>query len=250
MKNVFFIGPGKSGTSFIYNVLSESGVYCGSNKESNYYITQADRAKQNYKREYGDERIIDFSNTYFYSPQVSQSIIRDFPDSVFVVVRRDPTERLASHIRYLKARGETRGTCTEILKNNRDLYLTYYFDFFLNLWTKSIGREKVKVIDFSNLRSFEKLKTDLMELNIIIHNEAFSSSDSYSTPLTQGTRLTKSVILCGRFLKSIVGVKAFGKFKQSHIVKGIVKYSGTKANQSKAEIEADIREFYSGYDKK
>ena len=105
-----FIGPGRSGTSYIDNVLRGDHRLClpKATKETNFFLQYSGEEKYGNFFSNGDRPRVEVANMYIYSEQAALNLL-SLPDNTnLVAVLRDPYERLLSAIRYRVSSGEIR----------------------------------------------------------------------------------------------------------------------------------------------
>jgi hypothetical protein len=121
LSNLFIPGFPKSGTTSLFNMLTQHPLISGSTyKEPHTYSIDSyyqQRFDPDHKRAlpalYAHEKPrsrfrLDASTTYLISPVAISRIIDDCPDSLFIVPMRDPVERVISHYHWLAAQGQVR----------------------------------------------------------------------------------------------------------------------------------------------
>lgn len=206
-KNIIFIGPGKSGTTYIYNLLKKNGYDVGKIKESNYFL-KGEGYWESYTKEYSN-RIIDFSNTYFWNPNIALKINEKSNSSILVVLKRDPYDRLASHLNYLLSRGEIERDWRSYLKNNRDIFMSLSFDWYLSMWQEHFNG-RMEVIDFNDLKDKKLLGNRLQELGLEIVDW---DVDKYRTKYVEGSSYTKYLFTVGRMFRWFMPKRLIGILK-------------------------------------
>jgi hypothetical protein len=242
---IFFIGPGKSGTSYLYNVVRASGFYLGLIKESNYYLTDAEGACRQYEREYGHHRIIDFSNTYFYNPQIASRLKKDFPDCYIVVVRRDPVDRIASHFRYLLSRGQASLPFEKYIRKDRNLYLSFHYDFFRAQWGE-VFQDRLIELNFVDLKDLKRLQSDLNIMKLLVRTDA--KVDQYKTPDVSNSVLKGAILSFGGQLLRRRSPRFFNQVKQTGLYKLFIA-SGSTTVDPKA-VNAEVRRYFERIDER
>lgn len=206
-ENIIFIGPGKSGTTYIYNLLKRNNYDVGTIKESNYFFKSSNYWGL-YNKEYKN-RIIDFSNTYFWNPNIALKINEKYDSFILVVLRRDPYDRLASHLNYLISRGEVKGDWQLYLKNNRDMLLSLNFNWYLSIW-QEYYKGRIEVIEFNDLSDVRILSQRLEELGL---NVVDFDVDKYNTKYVGGTVYTRRLFSFGRVIKMFIPNRSVGFLK-------------------------------------
>lgn len=106
--DVFFIGVGKCGTSWIYKHLSRRGDV-GVPKIKEPYVLNNPVAKhaEIIHDLYDDRRPrCDFSNVYYWDETIPKKIVEHNPDAKIVLTVRKPSKRVSSHFAFLQRNGE------------------------------------------------------------------------------------------------------------------------------------------------
>ena len=102
-RHVIFVGPPKSGTTFLYSVMEEVGVGLSTRKEIMFYDFNFFRGINWYRRHSVNDLLIDCSPTYIGSDAFFENINKNDlgvrRDFVYVV--RDPRDRLRSGLNDL-----------------------------------------------------------------------------------------------------------------------------------------------------
>ena len=172
-KWVFFIGPGKTGSSWLYaNLRSHTEIRLPENiKESNYFLDKQLQKKsiKDLFFDYDEEKNVnlDISNTYIYKKEVANEIYKFNPESKIIIGYRDPFERVISAFSFKQKIGlieesETLYNC--LFKNKYDLiHDNRLFD---------LTKPYLEIFDKSNIFIFEfkKIKDSPRELLLELFN--------------------------------------------------------------------------------
>ena len=171
-KNILFIGPTRSGTTFIWSVLLQNSkrhktFTIHNNKE--HYLFEKLYGTKGFYTEYdkifnGKISNIDFSPTVFHLlSHREEIIIDDFFDKI-VVIARDPFSLWKSSYHYSVSDGMAmRGTFDEIVET--ELCDGYSYDWILKTLQKNPElKKKLHVIQFDQITDHKELKTILIEL--------------------------------------------------------------------------------------
>lgn len=118
------IGPGKCGTTWLYNACRNHPDVClASAKETLYFEDYFDKGIDWYLRFFsactnpnGSRAIGEISNTYIFSAAAAERIKATFPEVKIVFSLRDPIERAFSHYLFLRRNGEVNGSFEECLE--------------------------------------------------------------------------------------------------------------------------------------
>lgn len=105
--NLFIPGFPKSGTSSLHSMLCQHPeIYGGKHKEPHTYSFN-NRYKNRFsifKEQYSNlasKFILDSSTTYMVSGYAVERILEDTPDAKFIIIARDPIDRIVSHYNWL-----------------------------------------------------------------------------------------------------------------------------------------------------
>ena len=142
MKIWIHIGPGKSGSTWLYNMACSNGHIFSlpTIKETQTFHHHAEIDLGFYKQDSSSSHKIlcDFSNTYIFNP-VSlsniQSFVRNSPDHEVLLTSllRCPLKRSLSHYKYLSASGLIPGrhTLEDLLEEEPSFLLRSRYDLFM-----------------------------------------------------------------------------------------------------------------------
>ena len=97
--HVFFVGPRKTGTTALYDILRESGTAISPKVKESFFFDQLEPELAQYESLFGldpGRPFIEVSPSYFTSDQASANIARLFPQARIVVTLRHPVRRALS----------------------------------------------------------------------------------------------------------------------------------------------------------
>ena len=106
------IGPGRSGTTYIYEVLkAHPEIYMAKGtKETNFFSLHHERGLNWYGGFYPEESQSyvrgEISNRYFYTPGCAENIKKDLGEIKLITVLRNPYDRVISVYNSMRQRGE------------------------------------------------------------------------------------------------------------------------------------------------
>lgn len=127
--NLFIPGFPKSGTSSLYSMLLEHpSIRGGKKKEPQTYSKDYIYKRRlslfsqwSFKYLYNSNRksryIVDSSTSYLVYPKALLRIKNDTPDAKFIVIARDPIERIVSHYNWMVAMGKVENRFQSEMKN-------------------------------------------------------------------------------------------------------------------------------------
>jgi hypothetical protein len=101
--HVFLVGPRKTGTTTLYDILREAGVAISPNVKESFFFEESDPDLATYERLFGldpREPFIEVSPSYFTSDQARANIARLFPEARVVVTLRHPVGRALSALQH------------------------------------------------------------------------------------------------------------------------------------------------------
>lgn len=158
--NFIVIGPGKSGTSWLYMVLSaHQQVGMSSAKETLYFEDDYGRGPQWYGRFFRHidpqraRAVGEISNTYIFSPLAAQRIAKDFPTMKLIATLRHPAERAHSHYLFLRRNAELNCSFEEALKRRPDIMTRGKYFEHLSHYQRLFPAEQLLVLVFDDLKS-------------------------------------------------------------------------------------------------
>ena len=114
LPNFMVLGASKSATTTLYNILkNHDEIYAPSFKEPHFFNITKNFKKglvwyeNTYYNTTGDYKaVIDFTPTYFYTPNCAQRIYEKLgPDMRFIIILRNPVDRAYSHYLHSKRDG-------------------------------------------------------------------------------------------------------------------------------------------------
>lgn len=135
--NFIHIGPGRTGTTYIFKMLDQHPeIELPKQKEINYFHDKYDKGYAWYASlfpNYPHTITGDFSNLYFYNKTAVERIARDLPRVKVFCVLRNPYDRAISNFRYQQRSGNMNATLSfsEALKKHPDLGEQYHFSELL-----------------------------------------------------------------------------------------------------------------------
>lgn len=137
--NLIIPGFPKSGTSSLHAMLLQHPDIGGFKKEPHTYSSDYNyRSRMGYfRRHYSmiqEKYLIDASTTYMISEAAIERILKDNPNAKFIVVARDPIDRIVSHYNWLSSkRFINKSAIDEIrIENDRFNYKIHYGGNFKN----------------------------------------------------------------------------------------------------------------------
>lgn len=157
--NFLFIGPDKTGSSWIYDVLRQHPQcylpYC---KDIYYFDRYYDRGPAWYSSFFEAappraKAVGEICHDYLFSPLAAARIHRDLPGVKLFTCLRDPVERTFSNYLYLTRSGWTRLTFEEALEKYPTLIDNSLYHKHLSEYFQLFEPEQLKVLFYDLLKS-------------------------------------------------------------------------------------------------
>jgi len=246
-----FIGPDKTGSSWLNYVLSQHpACYVPPAKDIWFFDRYYDRGMDWYLSFFEDapddaKAVGELSHDYMFSPDAAQRIANDLPEVRLITCLRDPVERTFSQYLYLKRSGVTKLPFQDALEEyprliDNSLYykhLSRYFDLF--------PRERIKVLWFSNLREdseeFAREVFDFLEVSMVEHIDY----ERRVRPAGEARNfyLAKVLKWAGLLVRRLGLVNLQGRIKNSRLVNRIFyrPFSGSDKPELDNETERRLR---------
>lgn len=168
--NFLFIGPDKSGSTWLYNLLkNHPQVYLPKTKELFYFDYFYEKGDKWYFEYFKDVKlnhkiISEISHDYLFSEDACNRIKNTLPDVKLMVCFREPVERAFSSYLYLLKQGRTSLPFSEAIRNIDELvdHGLYYKHF--HKYYHKFDTEKILWKLFDELKlSPEKLAIDIYD---------------------------------------------------------------------------------------
>jgi hypothetical protein len=224
--NFLFIGPDKTGSSWMYEILKQHpNCYVPQCKDiyffDRYYMRGRDWYLSFFKEADAQHFAVgELSHDYLFSRIAAERIKQDLPEVKLLTCLRHPVERTFSHYLFMIRSGRTLATFSQALDEfpeliNNSLYykhLSQYFHLF--------RKEKIKVLFFQDLKSdsvqFASQLFDFLELPFISEIDYAQAVLSASQPrLFLLARLAK---MSANLARDLGFTNMVGRVKQSQWV--------------------------------
>lgn len=153
-----FIGPHKSGTSWIDNYLRYRGdVFLPSlMKETFFFDKRYERGLEWYSKQFGERtsqhRIcVEVAPSLFDKPDAARRVASDVPNVVVICTMRNPIDRAVAHYFHHLKGGERDMGFAAMAKKHPELISNGLYFRHLNMWNELIGPERVRTLDYDML---------------------------------------------------------------------------------------------------
>ncbi|MBI1195406.1 MAG: hypothetical protein GC138_06145 [Gammaproteobacteria bacterium] len=187
----FFIGPDKSGSTWIHKVLTwHPQVYVAPSKELEFFNRYYDRGIGWYERYFKDvspahRAVGEVEHDYLFSVDAAERIHAHYPDAKLLVCMREPAERAFSAYLYMIRQGRVSGTFEEALDKMPELVDHGRYEKHLLPFIERFGDERIFPGVFDDLkndpddfarRMFEFLGVDELPLPETMQEKALAAA--------------------------------------------------------------------------
>lgn len=178
------IGPGKSGSTWLYTFLRSSKKICSSSiKETGYFLTTDEPSLEVYLRRFFDQRegkniFAEVANTYIYHPLMISRLGRLDAQIDLVTILRDPIERAISHVRHLARNGEKFLSFEDALYRRPDILSRGLYAQYLRQFETAPQNVRVHVFDFNDLGDNEEAFREIFAERLDLDPAIFSVSEA------------------------------------------------------------------------
>lgn len=155
LPSFFVIGPPRTGTTWLHEVLSSRVFLPNPTKETRFFDTHFWRGLSWYHghfRNNGIQHIGEVAPTYFSSDEARERIARLVPSAKIVCIFRDPVERIFSLYRLKRAYGMIPWSFEQALKKDPELMESGMYATHLKKWQKTFDKKQILPTIYEDLR--------------------------------------------------------------------------------------------------
>jgi Sulfotransferase domain len=156
LPSFFIVGPPRTGTSWLHEVLRARAVLPVATKETRFFDTHFHRGLEwylaHYPRATDGWRMGEVAPTYFASVEARERIARLIPKARVVCVFRDPVERILSLYRVKRAYGLIPWSFEEAIVEDPEFMDTSRYSENYRAWQNALGTEQVLATVYDDLR--------------------------------------------------------------------------------------------------
>ena len=150
------IGPGKSGTSWLYELLRSHPSVCMSTaKETVFFDDQYYRGVDWYRKffDHCDQPVVgEVSNTYIFSADAPRRLAAFKPDMKLITILRDPIDRAYSQYLFLLRNGQASGSFEEVAITHPGILKRGRYDIYLGRYLEHFALSQIHVSSFDELK--------------------------------------------------------------------------------------------------
>lgn len=147
LPSFFIIGPPRTGTSWLHNILSQNAWLSHPTKETRFFDRHFDRGlpwySSHYRKANGGRAIGEVAPTYFASTEARERIARLIPHAKIVCTFRNPIDRVVSLYRLKRAYGLIPWNFEEALERDPELMESSRYSSHLQEWRDTFGESQV-----------------------------------------------------------------------------------------------------------
>lgn len=149
------IGPPRTATTWLHEVLQDRVVLPTNIKETDFFTRFYDRGLEWYADYFRDRDgarpVGEIDPMYFASPQARERIATDLPGCKIIVSFRDPVARAYSNYRLLQRITTTKADFERAATSRGDLVESSRYGTHLESWLGTFGRDRVLVLIYDDL---------------------------------------------------------------------------------------------------
>lgn len=152
----FIIGPPRTGTTWLHDVLSKHALLPSPSKETRFFDTHFHRGLEWYRAHFarpaGNRPVGEIAPTYFASPDARERIAATAPDARIVCIFRNPVDRIVSLYRIKRAYGMIPWSFEQAIVRDPELIASGLYATHLKAWFNTLGSERVLPTVYEDLR--------------------------------------------------------------------------------------------------
>jgi len=147
LPSFFVIGPPRTGTSWLHEVLCKRASLSHPTKETRFFDKHFDHGLEwyasHYRKAVPGRPVGEVAPTYFASPEARERIAALIPQARIVCTFRNPVDRVVSLYRLKRAYGFIPWNFEEALERDPELMESGRYSVHLKEWQKTFGHSQV-----------------------------------------------------------------------------------------------------------
>ncbi|MGC2183743.1 MAG: sulfotransferase [Terriglobales bacterium] len=156
LPSFFVIGPPRTGTSWLHEVLTNRTLLPSPTKETRFFDLHFDRGFDWYHSHFptstADRLVGEVAPTYFASSRARERIAETIPNARVICIFRDPVERVVSLYRLKRAYGMIPWSFEEAIVRDSELMESSKYGANLKAWLRTFGADQVLATVYDDLR--------------------------------------------------------------------------------------------------
>jgi hypothetical protein len=155
---IFFIGPVRCGTTWLHEMFKKHTSCSYIPGKEIYFLEKAnaDGLIEDYlsKFHHRSNVYVDISPTYFASESIAKKIKAAFPDSIIVIIKRNPVAIAISQYRYIKRNGISNCTFDEFISKSAfaDIRKRFMYSVYLPIWKQIFRNDQIIYLDYEDFK--------------------------------------------------------------------------------------------------
>ena len=211
LPSFFVVGPPRTGTSWLHDVLSQHTVLPYPTKETRFFDKHFDRGFDWYRAHYsvstGNRLVGEVAPTYFVSNLARERIAERVPAARVICIFRNPVDRLVSLYRVKRAYGMIPWNFEEAIVRDSELLESSKYSTNLKAWLQTLGKDRVLATVYDDLRDEPQAYLDRVADFIDLPRFDLSASQmapvfaSETMTLPRNYYRTRSALMMAEWLK-------------------------------------------------
>lgn len=157
LPSFFVIGPPRTGTSWLHEILSQCTLLPSPTKETRFFDVHFHRGTEWYLRHYRghakSSRLVgEVAPTYFASDSARERILQTVPCARIACIFRNPVQRVLSLYRIKRAYGMVPWSFEQALEQDPELIASSKYATNLKAWQASFGADRVLATFYDDLK--------------------------------------------------------------------------------------------------
>lgn len=171
----FVLGPPRTGTTWLHEVLGQSTLLPSPTKETRFFDQHFRRGLRWYRAHFpasdAQRPMGEIAPTYFASANARERISELIPNAKVVCVFRNPVDRVLSLYRLKRAYGMSPWSFEQAILNDPELLESSRYATHLKAWFDALGKKQVLVAIYEDLKrnpqNFLNTITDFLDIDRI-----------------------------------------------------------------------------------
>jgi hypothetical protein len=156
LPSFFIVGPPRTGTTWLYEVLKRRAILPSPTKETRFFDQHFQRGLNWYLAHFPASRekyvMGEVAPTYFVSSAARERIPELIPSAKIVCIFRNPIERVLSLYKLKRAYGMVPWSLEQALHNDPELIESGRYATHFKLWRAALGKQQVLAMIYEDVR--------------------------------------------------------------------------------------------------
>lgn len=241
----FFVGVGKCGTSWIFEIARKKNLFSVPKIKEPYLIDQpASKHKKIVASLYQSfDRMADFSNVYYWDVENPQKIFDYNRHAKIIITIRKPSDRIISHFRFVKRNGEYKNlTLAQYLEQGDSYHLIdrSVYAPMIQRYEEVFGKSNILILPLELLKSSPQAYLD--RLTEFCDGASIELSPEDMQPVLKQSKarypiMAKFAKTSANLLRNLGMLRLLGKSKDSKLIRSVL------YRESKDKPQVDDKDF-------